>query len=165
MNNQLVVNEKYSLYWPGISIISAICSVLFFISYQLSGDVLLEGYLRLTSFGFFALAVLSFFKVKDGRMEITFLKNDSVLEIFYKVRNKLVHEEEIDLDKIEEIKTEQMPNKSIYNDFKKSDRCVRFKRKDSPNWIYLNEIHGRVIPLDQNNAADITQFVKQFMIK
>lgn len=165
MSNKLVVNEKYSRHWPTVTLISAVLCVVFYISYHLSADILLEGYLRLTAFGFFALALLSLLKVKDGKMEITLSTTDSALEIFYKLRNKTVHEEEIKLDMIEGVRTEQMPNRSIYNDFKKSDRCVRFKRSDSPNWIYLNEINGRVIPLDQKNAADVKQFVENLMTK
>lgn len=161
MNNTLVINEKYSQYWPLVAIISAILTLVFYISYHLIGDVLLQGYLRLSAFGFFALAVLSLFKLKDGKVEITIELEGKKLVLFYRLRGKIIYEEEIDIKKIEAVEVSEMPNRSIYNDFKKSDRCVRFKRTDSENWIYLNEIHSRVIPLNKVNSEKIVSFVNR----
>ncbi len=161
MNNTLVINEKYSQHWPLIAKLSAVLTVVFYISYHFVGDVLLEGYLRLTAFGFFALAVLSLFKLKDGKVEITIELEGKKLVLYYRLRGKIIYEEEIDINKIEAVEVSEMPNRSIYNDFKKSDRCVRFKRTDSENWIFLNEIHSRVIPLSQDNSEKIVSFVKK----
>lgn len=158
-SKELNVSEKYSRHWPAIAIISAILSVLFYISYHLVGDVLIEGYLRLTAFGFFALAVLSFFKVRDGRMEIFMTMDEKSLEIFYRVRDKLVHEEMIMLSDVSDVEIDRMPDRSLYNDIIKSDRCIKFRRKDSEGWLYLNEIYGRVIPLSRENAEQIRSFI------
>lgn len=156
---KLTVSEKYSRHWPTIAVISAVMALLFYISYHMVGDVLIEGYLRFTAFGFFALAVLSLFKVKDGRMVISLEKDDESLEIFYRVRDNLVHEEMILLADVREVKVDHMPNRSLYNDIIKSDRCIRFRRKDSDGWLYLNEIYGRVIPLSRENAESILTFI------
>lgn len=160
MSNTLTVSEKYSRHWPLIAIVSAVLALSFYISYHLAADVLLEGYLRLVAFGFFALAVLSFFKVKDGRIEITIEKSDELIEIYYRVRDKIIHEEELNLADIRDLKMDQMPNKSLYNDLIQSDRCIRFRRTDSDGWLYLHEIYGRVIPLSEKNASEILQFIE-----
>lgn len=163
MSNTLNVQEKYSRHWPMIAILSAVLATVFYISYQLTADVLLEGYLRLTAFAFFALAVLSLFKVKDGRVEISLTGKGGILEIVYRVRDKVVHNEELLLTDVEAIKVDEMPDKSLYNEFMKSDRCIRFKRKKADGWLYLHEIHGRVIPLSNDNAEVIVDFVKKQM--
>jgi hypothetical protein len=163
MNNTLKVQEKYSRHWPMIAILSAVLATVFYISYQLTADVLLGGYLRLTAFAFFALAVLSLFKVKDGRVEISLTGKDNILEIVYRVRDKVVHNEELLLTDVESIKVDKMPDKSLYNQFIKSDRSIRFKRKKAEGWLYLHEIHGRVIPLTYDNARTIVQFVQKQM--
>jgi hypothetical protein len=161
MRSTLTVNEKYSQYWPAIAIMSAVLALGFYIFYHFSSDVLIGGYLRLTAFGFFAVAVLSFFKVKDGKMKISISHQDQIIEIIYTLRNRVVHEEEINLNDVEAIKTDAMPDRSLYNNFKRSDRCIRFKRKDSEFWIYFNEIHGRVIPLSRENAETMVNYIEK----
>lgn len=163
MNKTLTINEKYSRHWPFIAVISAVFALLFYISYHFTGNVLLEGYLRLTAFGLFALALLSLFKLKDGKVEINIDLEESKLVLNYRVRGKIINEEEIELNKIETLRIDEMPNRSIYNDFNKSDRCVRYKRSDSENWIYLNEVHGRVIPLDLKDTEEIVTFVEELI--
>jgi len=162
MSNELIVHEKYSRYWPIVALLSAVFTLLFFIAYQIVSDVLIEGYLRLTAFGFFALCVLSLFKVKDGKMQITLTEKENLLKITYKLRDRTIHSEDLNLDLIKEVETAQMPNKSLYNDFMKSDRCIKFKRKNSENWLYLHEIHGRVIPLSGENAEKIVNHIEKW---
>ncbi len=161
MSNSLKVQEKYSRHWPLIAILSAVLATVFYISYQLTADVLLEGYLRLTAFAFFALAVLSLFKVKDGRVEISKVHKNGLLTIVYRVRDKEIHNEELVLSDIESIKIDKMPDKSLYNEFMKSDRCIRYKRKKTEGWLYLHEINGRVIPLSSSNAESILVFLEK----
>lgn len=161
MNKQLIVKEKYSKHWPLIAVLSGVLSVILFVSYQFTDNVLLEGYLRLSSFAFFALALLSLFKVKDGQIKLNLnVSDDNVLEIAYTVRKKIVSEEKFSLNEINEIKVDRMPDKSLYNDFMKSDRCLRFKRTKNGEWIYLNKVHGRVIPLTQPKAERIINFIE-----
>lgn len=161
MNNQLVVQEKYSRYWPMVVKISALLTVFFFIAYQISSDVLIEGYLRLTAFGFFALSVLSLFKVKDGKMEISLTEKDGLIEIVYKVRNRIIQSEDLDLNDVSAIETAPMPDKSLYNNFNKSDRCVKFKKYDSKDWFTLHEIYGREIPLSSENAESVVNYINE----
>jgi len=161
MKEELIIKEKYSKYWPFIAGISAILSVIFFLGYQFVGDVLLEGYLRLTSFAFFALSLLSLFKIRDGQIKISVRKTeDGVIEFIYSVRKQTIYEEEFSNHELENLKLDEMPNKSLYNDFMKSDRCIRFRRKDTSDWLYLNKVHGRVIPLSENNAEKMLTFLK-----
>jgi hypothetical protein len=160
MNNELVVHEKYSRYWPVVALLSVVFTLIFFIAYQIVSDVLIEGYLRLTAFSFFALSVLSLFKVKDGKMEITLTEKLNLLNITYKVRDRIVHSEDLNIELIKEVETTQMPNRSLYNDFMKSDRCIKFKRKNSDDWLYLHEINGRVIPLSRDNAEAIVNYIE-----
>ncbi len=159
MSKQLKINEKYSRHWPLIALVSAIFSILFFISYHIVGNVLLEGYLRLTAFVLFALALLSLLKIRDGQVEINIVitEEDTAL-IRYNVRDQVISEEEFGLQELENLKIDRMPDKSIYNNFMKSDRCIRFRRKDTSDWLYLNQVNGRVIPLSRDNADKILQF-------
>lgn len=161
--NKLIVKEKYSQYWPLVTLLSGIFTVLFLIGYMLVTDVLIEGYLRLAAFGFFALCLLSLFKLKDGQIEIHYAaKNNSspLLYISYFLRGNEIHNETQELLKISDLKTSDVPNRSFYNDIVKGDKAVRFKLGKMDGWLYLNEINGRVLPLTQENADQITGFIE-----
>jgi len=162
--NKLIVFEKYSRHWPVIAIVSAILAVILFGAYLLSGNVLVEGYLRLAAFCFFALSLLSFFKVKDGRIQINFIVDENGgLKMDYLVREKIIAHDVFDLNNFEAIGIDEMPDRSIYNDFARGDHSIRFKRKESDGWLYLTEINGRVIPLDKKNAEEVTGFLNNYI--
>lgn len=157
---QLVIQEKYSKHWPTIAFGSLILSVALFFIYQLIDDVLLRGYLRLASFACFAVAVLSLFKVYDGRVEISVTVQDDFIESVYKVRDEIIFRSKHPRSDFNNVKVDQLPNKSLYNDFMKSDKCVRFRRRDESAWLYFNEIESRVIPLSEGNARQLCTFLE-----
>ncbi len=161
MSRTLTVEEKYSRHWPAIAGISGIAAILLFSTYLFADNgVLIDGYIRLAAFACFALMVLSLFKVKDGKVFITIECDDEgVVLMEYAVRNRIVYEEEIPLHELDEISIDRTPNRSLYNDFAKNDRCVRFKKPKSEGWLYLNELYGRTIPLTQANAERIKAFL------
>lgn len=159
MSNALVIEEKYSRFWPLIALVSGITAVLSFIFYLIADGVLLEGYIRLISFAFFALMILSLFKVKDGKVRISMVVEDGKLHLEYRVRGRLIYSEEFQLEEIDDVKIDRMPDRSLYNEFAKNDRCVRFKKPKSAGWLYLNELHGRVIPLNRENAQRMEQYL------
>ena len=159
MSRTLEIEEKYSQFWPIIATVSGLAAIVLFAYYLMVDEVLLEGYLRLISFSFFALMVLSLFKVKDGKVIIEFTSEDGTLYLSYYVRDRLVYEEDFQLKNIKELKVDQMPNKSLYNDFAKKDRCVRFKKGKSDDWLYMAQLFGRVIPLTEENALKVEEFV------
>ncbi len=160
MNPKLTVEEKYSQHWPFVCVLSLIVAGALFYNYQITENILLEGYLRLASFGFLALSILSYFKIRDGKVLID-LETDTegVLKVMYSVRNNYIHSEEWTVKELNEIKVDEMPNRSLYNDLMKKDRCVRFKRKKEEDWIYFNKINGRVIPFTQENAEKIKTYL------
>ncbi len=158
---KLVIQEKYSKHWPTIAVGSLFMSVVLFITYQFMDDVLWIGYIRLASFSLFALALLSFFKVKDGQVEITVKLKDEIVESTYKVRNEVIFRSENPASDFYKLKVDEMPNKSLYNDFVKSDKCVRFRRENENAWFYFNEIESRVVPLSMDNATQLHNFLKQ----
>lgn len=160
----LTVKEKYSRHWPRIAVLSAVLALLLWGAYMLVADVLIEGYLRFAAFCFFALSLLSFFKVKDGQIRIDLQIDDhGGLIINYYVRKNKIANESFDLNKIEEVKINDMPNRSLYNDFATGDRTLQFRRIDSDGWLYLIEVHGRVIPLDSSNAEKLFSFINGYL--
>lgn len=161
MSDQLKVSEKYSRYWPAITLGSLVVSVFFIGGFIYVNSVLLESYLRLAAFAFFVIGFLSYFKLRDGQITIIYELNDEQddMTIIYSVRDQNIHKESVDLTDIKKIKVDQMPNRSLYNDFYKIDRSVRLKKKNMDGWLYLNELHGRMIPLSQENAEKIVEFV------
>lgn len=161
---KLIIREKYSKYWPSIAVLSMILSVVLFLIYQMMDNILWGGYVRLASFSFFALALLSFFKVKDGQVKITVTYEDGVVESIYKVRNEVIFQTEHIASDFYKLKIDQMPDKSLYNDFVKSDKCVRFRRENENAWYYFNEIESRVIPLSKENASKLRDFLKQVSV-
>jgi len=164
MSQILTVSEKYSRFWPAIAIGSIIASIAFFGAYIFVTDVLIGSYLRLAAFAFFVIGFLSLFKLKDGRIDIEFELSEDAgphMEVTYSARDRNIHAEMIDISEITALKIDQMPNRSLYNDFNNVDRTVRFQKENMEGWLYLNEIHGRVIPLSQENAEKIVQFLKR----
>jgi hypothetical protein len=161
MSRSLTVEEKYSRHWPAIAAVSGIAAILLFSTYLfVDNGVLIDGYIRLASFVCFALMVLSLFKVKDGKVIITIECDGDLVLMEYSVRNRIVYEEEFRFSDFEELTIDQTPNRSLYNDFAKYDRCVRFKKPKSEGWLYLNELYGRTIPLTQANAERIKAFLE-----
>lgn len=158
---KLVIQEKYSKYWPSITVLSIILAVALFITYHMINDVLWIGYLRLASFTMAALALLSFFKVRDGQVEISLKLEDGQIESIYKVRNEIIFQTKHPTSDFYKLKVDEMPNKSLYNDFVRSDKCVRFRREDENAWYYFNEIESRVVPLSSENAIQLKDFLKQ----
>lgn len=161
-DEKLVIKEKYSKYWPTVAVLSLILSLVIFVSYHFIDNVLWIGYLRLAAFAFFAVALLSFFKVYDGQVELTVLADEEFFKSTYQVRNEIIFESEQPRSVFHQVKTDQLPNKSIYNDFMKNDRCVRFQKKDENAWYYFNEIESRVIPLSEENANTLRDFLKMY---
>ena len=158
-----MVSEKYSQYWPAITIGSLILSLLFLVAFFNSTDALLESYLRLAAFAFFVIGFLSYFKLRDGQININYQINDdeSEMKITYSLRDQNIHAETVDLKEIVEVKVDEMPNRSLYNDFYKIDKSVRLKKKNMNSWLYLNELHGRMIPLSKENAEKIVEFIEK----
>jgi hypothetical protein len=159
--NKLVIKEKYSKYWPIVSVVSLILAVVLFLAYQLMDNVLWIGYVRLASFSFFALALLSYFKVKDGQVEITVCYDEGYIKSVYKVRDEIIFQATHPASDFYKLKIDQMPDRSLYNQIVKSDKCVRFRRENENAWYYFNEIESRVIPLSKENAFNLYNFLKK----
>ncbi len=154
MTPSFSVLEKYSKHWPAVVIVSAIGAILTGAGYLISDDVLLSGYLKLASFAFFAICLLSAFKLRDGQMEMKYIIEDGLLSVEYHLKNRKIGVESFELSDFNDLKITQPPNRSLYNDLFRTDRCLQVNRKDS-GWIYLNEVNGRIIPLNNDNAKRV----------
>ncbi|MFO7846864.1 MAG: hypothetical protein R6V27_09905 [Balneolaceae bacterium] len=163
MTKTLQVSEKFSKYWLPVMAGSFVASIALLTGYIFTDNALLESYLRLGAFAFFVIGFLSLFKLNDGKSTITYeLSEDThILEITYSVRGRKTHSESIDFRDVKAVKVDQMPNRSIYNDFYKADRSVRIQKKNMDGWMNLNEIHGRTIPLSRENAEKVIQYLLQ----
>lgn len=158
---KLIVKEKYSKFWPIITVVSLISAVISFYFYWNSSDILIKGYLRLIAFILFSVGVLSIYKLNESQIEITAILDNELIEFQYRSKNKIIHSEEWVASDISSIKIDEMPNRSLYNDIILSDRCLRFRRNNQSDWNYLNSINGRVVPLSQNNAEELLRFLKK----
>lgn len=158
---KLIIKEKYSKFWPAITTISLISAAISFYFYWTVSDVLVTGYLSLTAFIFFSIGVLSLFKINDGQIEIITTLKDDLIELQYRSKNRVIHTEELSANEIATIKIDEMPNRSLYNDLIQSDRCLRIRRTNQSDWIYLNNINGRVVPLCQSTAEELLVFLKK----
>lgn len=160
--NRLQIEEKYSAQWPLITVVSFILAAAIFSSLLIIENTLLAGYVRLGAFAFFALAVIGLFKLRDGKVSLVLsVDEDQYLTVSYKIKNQLKHSENWDLKHIESVKVVEMPNRSFYNDIVTSDRCVVFRNQDESDWTYLHKMNGRVIPLRQDSANSIRDYVEK----
>jgi len=165
MSTPLVIKEKYSEYWPVFAIVSGVLSVVLFILYLYTDNILFEGYLRLSAFGMFAFSFFSLFKIYDGQIVIQIKQNaqdKQLLDLSYTLRGRELYRETIDPNEIVSLKVAEMPNRSMYNDLFTGDRTVQFRKKDMYDWMYLNEFHGRIIPFSRENAEKIKTHIEQY---
>lgn len=162
MKGSLLIEEKYYSHWPLIAAVSLALSCIVFILYLFADQPILEGLLRLTAFILFAAGVLSLLKVNQGKISVltSFSEEDEIL-VSYSQKNRETETEIVPANSIAEIKIDEMPNRSLYNDIVKSDRSVRFRRIDNSDWEYLCKVDGRVIPFTEENAKRLYHFLKE----
>jgi len=164
--SDLRIEEKYSAQWPLITVVSMILAVTIFSSLLFIDSTLLAGYVRLTAFAFFAIGVIGFFKLRDGKVTLHFsMEDENFLLLEYIVKSELKHSENWDLKHIATVKIEEMPNRSFYNDIVTTDRCIAIRYKDENDWTYLHKLYGRVIPLKNESAVKIKNFLENKIAK
>lgn len=159
--NQIRIEEKFSRFWPAFAILSVGIALIFFLLYIRTDHVLYEGYFRLIAFVSFAAGLLSYFKLRDGKMVLLMERtDDGDLRIRYELKNKVIQEDAWSLKEIDSVKVDEMPNTSLYNDIVTGDRCVMIQLKNNKGMFYLNSLNNRVIPLNEADAEKIRQFVQ-----
>lgn len=161
----LTLHEKFSGYWPSVAVLSAVSAAALFVYSRIQAEVLKSGYLELASFILFSVAVFSFFKLRDGRITISIELEDDGLKIVYLLKNKTVLSEQLPAEKIDDLKTDRMPDSSLYTEINRSDRTIRFREKDSGEWHYLFQYNSRVIPLSAENAEHTVQLLQKSIQK
>lgn len=162
MKNELRIEEKFSKFWPSITVFSFLLAVIFFLFYISTDNVLNEGYYRLIAFSFLAAGILSIFKLRDGKVVLHLERSDDGnLRIDYKAGKSIIAQDQWNLGKIASVKVVEMPNRSLYNDIVTSDRCVVIRLENNSDWLYLNNLNSRVIPLTERDAEKIKQFIQK----
>lgn len=162
MKKQLHIEEKFSKFWPAAAVISFLIALTFYLLYINTDEVLNGGYYRLIAFSFFAAGVLSIFKLRDGKVLLQLeISNNRDLRIHYQTKKRAIGEDQWNIEEIASVKIAEMPNKSLYNDMVASDRCVVIRLKNNSDWLYLNNLDSRVIPLTERDAEKIRQFIQK----
>ena len=146
------VQEKFSKTWPFIAVLSSVLAVVLFIYSRVNRDILISGYLELASFILFAAAVLSYFKLRDGRISVRLEKDGGELLLSYLLNGSVVTTETLSLDKKLEFKADRMPDTSLYSEINRKDRTIRFRETPSGSWRYLLQYNSRVIPVRPEDA-------------
>lgn len=161
MKNQLIVEEKFSRLWPSAAIISLIAALIFYLLYVNTEDVLNESYFRVLSFAFFAAGILVLFKLKDGKVTLRLeVSDNSELVILYQIKRNTIAEEQWSLNDIASVKIDEMPNTSLSNDIVRGDRSIKVRYRNHSDWIYLNNLNNRVIPLKKEDAERVMEFIQ-----
>lgn len=148
------VEEKFSRTWPFIAISSSVLAISLFIYSRLTSDILISGYLELASFILFAVAVLSYFKLRDGRISIRIEvdKEHNELIFSYLLNGSVVTSETLSINKPVEFQTGRMPDTSLYTEINRTDRTIRFRENPTGAWRYLFQYNSRVIPVSREVA-------------
>lgn len=160
MTHTITLHEKYSSYWPLITYSSIILSLILFTAYLFSEGVLLSGYLRLFAFIFFAAGIFGLFKMKDGKVKMVVEAKESVVISRFFRNGEQILEESWNLDQLQDVQVQEMPNKNFYYDLVKSSKAVRVKGSDDDSWLYFNKISNRIIPLEKHQAESLRDFLK-----
>lgn len=162
MKKQLHIEEKFSKFWPSASVISFLIALTFYLLYINTDEVLNGGYYRLIAFSFFAAGILSIFKLRDGKVWLQLeVSGNRDLRIHYQTKKRVIGEDQWNMEEIASVKIAEMPNKSLYNDIVTSDRCLVIRLKNNSDWLYLNNLDSRVIPLAERDAEKIRQFIQK----
>lgn len=161
MTNSMLIEEKYNRHWPVIATGSLLLSVVLFIIYLFSATPLQQGIFRLGAFALFATGILSLLKVRQGKLTVlTSLTDEGDLSVSYSHKGRETETELIPVATVVEVKVDEMPNRSLYNDLVKSDRSIRIRRVNSEEWDYLYKVDSRVIPFTEENAKKLYLFLK-----
>lgn len=160
MKPEIQVHEKYSKYWPAVTVLSSVMAFLLYILSEFRTEILLSGYLQLGAFILFSVAVFSFFKLRDGRITIDLTVDNDDLSVKYLLRDREIAEELIPLSEIDEIMMNRMPDKSLYTEINRSDRTLSYKKNKSDGWKYLFKYNGRVVPLYESDAESVIHFIR-----
>ncbi|PWN07562.1 hypothetical protein [Rhodohalobacter mucosus] len=157
------VHEKFSGSWPFIAALSSVLAIILFVYSRVNSDVLISGYLELSSFILFAVAVLSFFKLRDGRISIRidFDRESSELLFSYYLNRSVVTNETLSITNKIEFKTGRMPDTSLYSEINRSDRTIRFREHPTDSWRYLFQYNSRVIPVSAENAEKTVEILRE----
>lgn len=160
----LIAEEKYSRHWKKISLAGLILSltlVLFWLHADSDPDkVVLAGVLRLGAFLCFALFLLSWFKVRQGQIRVELHSEGHHLRIRYRLRDRIVSEERLDLRRIKDIEISGMPDRTVADEFKRASFTLRYRLKDSPDPIWLFDVGDRILPFDRATSAEILEFLR-----
>lgn len=158
MKNSLIIEEKFSHIWKPLTILSGIITITGFTGYLYTDHILTGGYLQLISFICLVIFLIGSVKLYEGKTKIVINVQDMNLDVKFFRKNQNIAEGEIDLLKIDKVEISELPNKTIYNDIVRSDKCIRLKN-NSGQWIYLNEFSGKMVPLDIDSSKKIYDFL------
>lgn len=162
MKNQLTVEEKFSRLWPTAAVVSLFAALIFYLLYVNTENALNESYFRVLSFAFFAAGILVLFKLKDGKITLRMeVSANRELSIHYQTKRTTIAEEVWNLDDIASVKIDEMPNNSLSNDIVRGDRCIKVRYRNHTDWIYLNNLSNRVIPLKKEDAKRVMEFIQR----
>ena len=155
------VEEKFSRTWPFIAISSSVLAILLFIYSRIMSDILISGYLELASFILFAVAVLSYFKLRDGRISIRIDidREKNELTFSYLLNGSVVSSETLSINKPVEFQSGKLPDTSLYTEINRTDRTIRFREAPSGSWRYLFQYNSRVIPVSREVADETAKIL------
>lgn len=161
MDPSVQVEEQTHKYWKTGTYLSALlCLVLFIIFWNLS-DAFWISIFRLTSFAFFALAVLGYLNIMNGALNIIASFSDDKLLITYKKGSRTVHEEQFDVSSIDYLFLTKSGKNIVQQFFLPRSATMKVSFNDTENRLYVFEFGGRPLFLEQQMLKKVNSFFQE----
>lgn len=162
--NSVTVQEDTHKIWKTGSFISALLCVIFFLIYWNANDPFWAGIFRLTAFIFFAAAMLGGLKLMGSSLRVTLSSNDELLLVTYQKKEKVIHEEQFQKDKIKEIISVKPRGNPFYTYLQPASKTFKVNFRDTENSLHLFEFSGRPLLFDPASQQVIKDFLQKLKI-
>lgn len=158
MNSSVEVEEQTHKYWKAGTYISALLCLILFTTFWNISDAFWISILRLSSFAFFSLAILGYLNIMNGPLNIITHFSDDKLLVTYKKENRTVHEEQFDVQSIDQLFLTQSRQNLVQKLFLPQSATLKVSFNDTENNLYVFEFGGRPLFLEQPMLEKVTSF-------
>jgi len=161
--SRIEIEEKYSNLWTRVTVLTLLLTPVLYFAYLSILDVLWRGIFRLLALISFSAAVFSGLKVMEGKHSMTLEIKDNHLVVNYFRNTRQVKEDLFEIDNIESVTTDQLPDDVFTNKFLTNDRTILLRFRDSDRELNLFELEGRILSVNNETAGRVAQFLNEHL--
>jgi len=164
MENTIILDEKYSIYWRWALAIFCLITLVFFMISKSMNDVVWSNYAMLASFISFSVSVFIIIKLYEGKKSIKVFTKQNRLAIHLFKKENLIHKDSYEIERVQSVNLVfskiSVPFLDIHLD-RNDAYTFEIKLKEKDLSFYLFQFGGGVISVDSQSARRLFEFLKQ----